>query len=302
MLIVRHHNLKDFMKLLALGFLFILSTGAVYSDNHEVIQLWPHDVPGEPTAKAPPKISDNRIGNTTRINKVTDPALVVYEANPATKNGAAIIISPGGGYSILAIDKEGYEIAEWLSDLGYTAFVLQYRVPKNQEGALQDVLRAIRYVRGTQDRWDIKTTKIGVLGFSAGGSLSARASCRFTETLYNPVDQFDNLSARPDFCVLIYPAYLDRGPNHTLTPELQVDSTTPPMFIFVAADDKYAPSSLVLSSALQLKKVPFELHILPKGGHGFGMRKGNHAAETWPKLCEEWMKLTVLNQESRTSE
>lgn len=275
---------------------YILSLFALqHAESHDIIPLWPGDVPGESEAKAPPVISDNARGNAICIGKVTDPALVVYEANPATRNGAAVIICPGGGYGTLAIDKEGYEVAEWLSQLGYTAFVLQYRVPKNQDGALQDALRAIRYVRGTHEKWNIKTDMIGILGFSAGGSLSARASTQYTEERYAPVDQFDTQSARPNFSVLIYPAYLDQGTNHSLTPELKVTSETPPMFIFVAADDQYANSSLVMGSALRTAKVPLELHILPRGGHGFGMRKGNHAAETWPKLCEQWMQRTVFH-------
>jgi acetyl esterase/lipase len=283
------------MKILALFVLWLFSHNAVYSQDHELIELWPEQVPGQTEAKAPPVISGNDRGNVTRLEKVTNPALVVYEAEPALRNGAAVIICPGGGYSILAIDKEGYEVAEWLSGLGYTAFVLQYRVPKNKTGALQDAQRAIRYVRGMSAQWKLETNKIGLLGFSAGGSLSARASTQYLEQLYDPIDQYDRLPARPDFSVLIYPAYLDLGVNLSITPYLFVDQPTPPMFLFVAADDPYANSSLVMSAALRAKKIPFELHILPAGGHGFGMRPGNRAAESWPTYCEEWLELTVLN-------
>lgn len=283
------------MKILALYILTMFVLQQAHANSHDIIPLWPNDVPGENEAKAPPVVSDNAKDDVIRIGKVTDPALVVYEANPATKNGAAVIICPGGGYGILAIDKEGYEVAEWLSQLGYTAFVLQYRVPQKKDGALQDALRAIRTVRGMHQKWDIEIDKIGILGFSAGGSLSARGSTRYSEALYTPVDKFDRQSARPDFAVLIYPAYLDQGTNHSLTPELKVTGETPPMFLFVAADDKYSNSSLVMSSALRTAKVPFELHILPHGGHGFGMRKGNYAAETWPNLCELWMQRTVFD-------
>lgn len=279
-------------QIIALLLLF-LTCNAAHANDHEIIHLWPKEVPGQSEAKGAPVISDKK-GDVTRISKVTNPALVVYEADPKLKNGAGIIICPGGGYGILAIDKEGYEIAEWLSNLGYTAFVLQYRVPKNKTGALQDAQRAIRHVRGTSKERGIDASKIGILGFSAGGSLSARASTRALETLYEPVDQWDQLSARPDFAVLIYPAYLDQGPDHSLTPELKITKDTPPMFLFVAADDKYANSSLVMSASLRTKKVPFELHVLPHGGHGYGMRPGKRSAETWPKLCEEWLKLTVF--------
>ena len=184
--------------------------------------------------------------------------------------------------------------------MGYTAFVLQYRVPDNKKWALQDAQKAIRCVRGAAAKRGIQANNIGILGFSAGGSLSARASTRYLETLYKAVDSFDSLSARPDFAVLIYPAYLDQGVDHSLTPELKVDEKTPPTFMFVAGDDNFANSSLVMSSALKAKQVSFELHIVPEGGHGFGMRPGNRAAETWPTLCEKWMQQTALKEKAST--
>ncbi|MDA9317230.1 alpha/beta hydrolase [Puniceicoccaceae bacterium] len=282
--------MRQFIQLL----LSVLVSCSAYAKDREFIELWHKDVPGQSEAKAASVISKNNRGNVTRIEKVTNPGLIIYEADPKVKNGAAVIICPGGGYSILAVDLEGYEIAEWFSKLGYTAFVLHYRVPKNREGALQDAQRAIRYVRGTCKERRIDASKIGILGFSAGGSLSARASTRHLETLYDPIDQWDQISARPDFAVLIYPAYLDQGPNHSLTPELKITKDTPPMFIFVAANDPYANSSLVMSTSLRTMEIPYELHVLPEGGHGFGMRSGKRAAETWPKLCEEWLKLTVF--------
>lgn len=283
------------MKTAILTLLCLLVSSIGYSQvDREILYLWPNAVPGEAESKAPPEISKNRRGGVTRLSKVTNPALVVYEPSPESRNGAAVIVCPGGGYGILAIDHEGYEVAKWLSECGYTAFVLQYRVPQKKSGALQDAQRAIRTVRGMSERWGLDTNKVGMLGFSAGGSLSARASTRYQEVLYDPIDALDGLSARPDFSVLIYPAYLDQGANHTLTPELHVNAKTPPMFLFVAADDQYANSSLVMSSALRAAKVPFELHVLPEGGHGYGMRAGHRAAETWPKLCEEWLKVTVL--------
>jgi acetyl esterase/lipase len=226
----------------------------------------------------------------TRLTDITDPLLVVYRADEQKNNRGAVIICPGGGYSILAIDKEGYEIAGWLNRLGYTAFVLQYRVPKKQHGALQDIQRAIRVVRSRSSEWDIDPNKLGVLGFSAGGSLCARASTRYDDITYEAVDDADHNSARPDFAVLIYPAYLDRGHNRTLTPELRVDRNTPPMFLFATHDDRHGNSTLVMAHALSDKNVPVEVHLLPIGGHGYGLRPGNRAAETWPKLLEAWME------------
>lgn len=280
------------MKFLIFLIQWAVMIGLLQAEDRELIRLWPDDVPGEEKPKAPPVISDQRRGNVTRLAQVTDPALVVFEANPATKKNVALIICPGGAYNILAIDKEGYEAGEWLSQLGYTAFVLQYRVPKNPEGALQDAQRAIRCVRGMQHKWGIK--KIGFMGFSAGGSLSARLTSRYAEELYEPVDEHDRLSARPDFLALIYAAYLDQGKKNTLTPELKINKGWPPVFLFVSANDRHANSSLVMGSSLREKKVPFELHIFPKGGHGYGLRSGLRAAEEWPKLCQAWMEVAVL--------
>lgn len=277
--------MRSHISTLFLVFFFLNS----FSQNKEIIHLWPGQVPGETEEKHVPVISENNSGNVQRISSVTDPALVIYPANESNNNGSGIIICPGGGYSKLAVDKEGYEIAEWLNSLGFSAFVLQYRVPKKQKGALQDIQRAIRIVRDKATIWDLNSNKLGVMGFSAGGSLSARASTMYDEKTYAKIDEKDELSCRPDFAMLIYPAYLDRGENRTLTPELKVNKETPPTFVFQTADDRLANSALVYTQALRDSKVPVELHLLPKGGHGYGMRPGNIAAETWPGLAEKWL-------------
>lgn len=221
---------------------------------------------------------------------MTDPIITVYKPEASKNNGVGIVICPGGGYYILAIDLEGEEIAKWLSELGYTAFVLQYRVPKKQEGALMDAQRALRIVRADAKKWNVDPNKVGIMGFSAGGSLSARTSTRYNDKTYEPVDKYDKVSCKPNFTALIYPAYLDKGENRSLTPELKVDSLTSPMFIFQTADDKLGNSALVMAQALRDAKVDVELHLLAKGGHGYGLRQGNTAAETWPALMEEWLK------------
>ena len=277
-------------------FVFLMFMGSS-AQQKVIIKLWPGAVPGETEAKHEPVVTDNKSGNVTRITDITDPAMIVFPASTDNNNGAGVVVCPGGGYSILAIDKEGYEIAEWLNKLGFTAAVLQYRVPKKQEGALQDVQRAIRIMRSKASKWNLNPDKLGVMGFSAGGSLSARASTLYDEKIYPKVDEKDDLSCKPDFALLIYPAYLDQGENRSLTPELKVNKNTPPTFIFQAADDRLANSSLVYASALRDADVPVELHLVPKGGHGFGMRPGNEAAETWPGLAEKWLKkvITLLN-------
>jgi acetyl esterase/lipase len=188
-----------------------------FSQKNDLIYLWPGKVPGEAKEKLPPVIEANQNDNIIRYSEVTNPALEVFLPDHTKNNGAAVVVCPGGGYSILAYDLEGTEIAAWLNKLGFTAFVLQYRIPQKKEGALQDVQRALRVIRNDSKKWNLNPDKIGVMGFSAGGSLSARASTLFNKKTYPPSDKADSLSCRPSFTMLIYPAYLDEGQNNTLT-------------------------------------------------------------------------------------
>lgn len=276
-----------------LGILFImLGLNTAISAQQQTIHLWPGTVPGEPAAKQMAQVTADGSNNVKRLTDVTDPLLEVFPAPANNNNGVGIIICPGGGYNILAINLEGYEVAAWLNKLGYTAFVLQYRVPKKEAGALQDAQRAIRIVRSRAAEWRLQPDKIGLMGFSAGGSLTARAATLYNVNAYTPFDKADSLSARPAFGILVYPAYLDKGENRTLTPELKPDSQTPPMFIFATSDDSYGNSALVMAGALRDAKATAELHFYAKGGHGYGLRPGNPAAEVWPGLLEKWLKTT----------
>ena len=265
-------------------FIFLLYTEN-YSQVTDTIYLWTGSVPGEKGPKHGPVQTPDTSRGVTRLTDVTDPALLVFKPETSVNNGSSIIICPGGGYRILAIDIEGSEIAKWLNKLGFTAYVLQYRVPDKKQEALYDIQRAVRLVRNRT-----KTGKTGVLGFSAGGSLCARACTLYNRETYPETEPVDSISCRPDFAVLIYPAYLDQGEDRSLTPELKVDKNTPPMFIFGTADDKYGNSSLVMAGALRDNEVPVELHFLSFGGHGYGLRPGNAAAETWPRLAAIWLK------------
>lgn len=274
--------------------LLLLCGMNVMAQPPHTLELWPEKVPGSVKEKANPV--KNAIANDgiLRITEITNPTLEVIEPVGVRKD-VGVIVCPGGGYGILAYNLEGTEIAQWLAKQGITAFVLAYRVPQQREGALQDVQRAIRVARAKYG-----LDKVGVIGFSAGGSLSARAATRFNEDLYPKVDAADEKSARPDFAMLIYPAYLDEGINHTLTPELSISSKTPPIFLFATADDTYCNSSLVMTQALRNQKVPVELHVMPTGGHGYGLREG--AGLQWPPLAEEWLKkiLQCLVRERQT--
>ncbi len=253
------------------------------------IYLWPGKVPDEAKVKLAPVTAVSENDNIIRIAEVTNPAMHVFLPEQSVRNGAGVIVCPGGGYHILAWDLEGTEVAAWLNKKGYAAFVLQYRIPDKKAGALQDVQRAVRIIKQDAVKFGIDPNKIGVMGFSAGGSLAARASTNFNRQTYSPVDKADSLSCRPSFAMLIYPAYLDQGPEFSLTPELKLSSDVPPIFIFQTSDDQYGNSALVMAQAMRNAKLTVELHLLPDGGHGYGLRPGNVAAETWPALAEKWL-------------
>ena len=226
--------------------------------------IWPDKRPAEVVLKKGKMKQTMGEDDILRIQQMPVPTLQKFPVVKSPK-GKVVIVCPGGGYQILAVNHEGTEIAQWLNALGYTAYVLRYRVPDNREGALQDVQRAIRIARAENPG-----KQVGVMGFSAGASLTARAATRFQ--------------------LPIYPAYMDEGEHHTLTPELTITEQTPPFFVFQTADDRYGNSALVISQALRNHKIPVQLHIYEKGGHGYGLRANlAEAASKWPKLMEEWL-------------
>lgn len=246
--------------------------------------IWPDKRPAEVTLKKGRMKQEMGDDGILRIQQMPVPTLQKFPVVKSPK-GKVVIVCPGGGYQILAVNHEGTEIAQWLNALGYTAYVLRYRVPDNREGALQDVQRAIRIARAENPG-----KQVGVMGFSAGASLTARAATRSQLPSYTATDETDTQSARPDFAALIYPAYMDEGEHHTLTPELTITEQTPPFFVFQTADDRYGNSALVISQALRNHKIPVQLHIYEKGGHGYGLRANlAEAASKWPKLMEEWL-------------
>lgn len=246
--------------------------------------IWPDKRPAEVMLKKGRMKQEMGDDGILRIQQMPVPTLQKFPVVKSPK-GKVVIVCPGGGYQILAVNHEGTEIAQWLNALGYTAYVLRYRVPDNREGALQDVQRAIRIARAENPG-----KQVGVMGFSAGASLTARAATRFQLPSYTATDETDTQSARPDFAALIYPAYMDEGEHHTLTPELTITEQTPPFFVFQTADDRYGNSALVISQALRNHKIPVQLHIYEKGGHGYGLRANlAEAASKWPKLMEEWL-------------
>jgi len=271
---------------------FLITTLSVRAQTKTY--LWPGAVPGETEAKHEPVLAANQSGNVRRTTNVTNPAILAFQPQASLSNGYSVVICPGGGYETLATDKEGSEIAQWFNKMGYTAFVLEYRTPLKRLGALQDLERAMRVIKGNAAKWKIDPDKVGVIGFSAGADMAAKLSTQYEANAYTPVDELDKLPIKPAFAMIIYPGYLNDGPGKTLTPELsKMDANTPTTFVFQAADDGSGGSSTAYALALQKAKSPVEFHLVPKGGHGYGMRAGNPAAEAWPAYAETWLKVNV---------
>lgn len=247
--------------------------------------IWLEKMPGSTKSERQEPTWEVRLNDGTAFTRVYNPTLEAFLPVSGTSNGKAVIVCPGGGYAMLAYQKEGQEVAQWLARQGYNAYVLAYRVPDNRTGALQDLQRAIRALRS------LGATEVGVIGFSAGAHLACRAATSGEKASYSVIDEnIDTLSCVPDFGMLIYPAYLADGEKQTLSPSLKVTPQTPPLFVFGTQDDvRYSgPSCKTILKAMQEASAPIELHYLPKGGHGYGMRHG--AGLIWPQLAETWLK------------
>jgi acetyl esterase/lipase len=272
----------------------------------KVIELWPGRPPGETGDIGEEhdltKPSDGLIAGKPliRLGNVSKPTLTVYKPSAANDTGAAVLVCPGGGYQILAMDLEGTEVCDWLNSVGVTGVLLKYRVPKRagldkHVAALQDAQRAMGMLRARSQEMGISPERIGVLGFSAGGHLAAAVSNTALRS-YPVVDDADAVSCRPDFTVLIYPAYLTvKEENDKLAPELKVSTNTPPTFIAMAEDDPIrVETALFYTLALKNAQVPVELHIYPSGAHGYGLRASTNLVTTWPKRAEDWLRSRSL--------
>lgn len=261
------------------------------------LPLWKGEVPGEKDQQVgEEKAEDKNKDGIVRISNVSKPMLTVYPAPADKANGAAVIVAPGGGYGILASSHEGTEVCEWLNDLGVTAILLKYRVPrrKNLEkhhAPMQDAQRAVSMVRSKAAEWKIDPKRIGFLGFSAGGHLTATVLTSDGSVSF-PQEEVDQHSAIPDFGLLIYPAYLksEEDPNK-LVPEVSVDKDTPPSFVVIAhGDSRFVEGAALYYLAMQRAKRQCELHIYGKGGHGYGMKEIPERVGEWTRQAAGWMK------------
>ena len=255
------------------------------------MNLWPDRIrqPGERELPVNQK-------NVLRITDVSSPSMTVYPAPGTNPPAPAVMVCPGGGYGVLAINLEGTEVAEWLNSIGFTAVVLKYTVPKNRDGALQDAQRAMGLIRLHSKEWNIDPARLGVMGFSAGGHLSARLSNTFETRSYPPVDEADRRSCRPDFTMLIYPAYLG-DETYKLAEEIVVTTNTPPAFIVQTQDDNpHINSSITYYLALKKQNVPAEIHLFSSGGHGYGLRPSEKPVSRWPELGTQWLQKNISNR------
>ena len=281
--------------------------------GHLTLPLWPNGAPGTSPNPVPEvdttTAKDNLIAGKPliRLGNVSSPTLTLY--TPHYKNtGAAVVVFPGGGYRILAIDLEGTEVCDWLNSAGITCVLVKYRVPDSgpypkSSAALQDAQRALGIVRSHVTEWHIDPKRIGVLGFSAGAHLAAALSTHFDQRLYDKVDAVDGLSCRPDFAVIVYPGYLSLAEkNFAPNPDIPVANQTPPSFIVQAEDDPvHVENAVVYFLALKNAKVPAELHIYAEGGHGYGLRRTTLPVTTWPLSVETWLHTLHILSDSAGS-
>jgi len=287
---------------IALALIIVPETAAA-SEPSKVINLWSGTAPGDKAdigeEHDTTKPKDNLVAGRSviRLGNVSNPSISIYRPSEGKATGAAVLVCPGGGYNILAMDLEGTEVCDWLNSNGITGILLKYRVPKRagrekHTAALQDAQRALGLVRHEAKELGLDPKRIGVLGFSAGGHLAAALSNNYKERTYPNVDEADGVSCRPDFTFLIYPAYLTvKEDNDKAAPELNVTSNTPPTFIAMTEDDPVrVESALFYAAALRKVNVPFELHVYPTGGHGYGLRPSKDLVTSWPLRALEWFE------------
>jgi acetyl esterase/lipase len=292
-----------------------LGGGAVWADvwqpspGHTQIPIWPGAAPDAKPMPGPEKAGQTTslVGGKhwTWVANVSRPTMTVY--SPTGKNtGAAVVVLPGGGFEVLAINLEGFEICDWLTSKGITCVLLKYRVPSEPYNwqchcrtdnrvvptrSLEDVQRTMGLVRLHAKEWHIDPHKVGVMGFSAGGYLAAEISTKYRQRLYAPIDDADKESARPDFAVLAYPGHLATDTD-TLNPNVPVTADTPPTFLVQAENDEVdgVDQALVYFTALAKAGAPAEMHLYAQGGHAFGLRPTQFPITGWPRLVEAWLR------------
>jgi acetyl esterase/lipase len=282
---------------------------ALGADSPLVVEIWPGKVPdenggiGAEKFLMSPALERKQVEVTvpTRmISNVTKPTLTIYRPAKDKDTGTAVLICPGGGYWNLYWELEGEEVAAWLNSLGVTGIILKYRVPRRPDEIkgeparrpLQDAQRAVRLVRSKAREWGINPKGIGMAGFSAGGHLAVATATSFDQRTYEPVDDTDKISGRPDFAIGVYSGYLKAKDKDEIAPGLRIPEGTPPIFLAHGGDDIVSPPehSVVMYLALKRAGVPAELHIYASATHDFGVRASDHPYATWTDSCAKWLR------------
>lgn len=290
-----------------------ISTALLSAASPQIFPLWPGTPPG-PAAKVEgaerdlTKPDDKLIAGRRiiKLGHVSTPQMHVYLPEKTKANGGAVLVCPGGGFSILAWDLEGTEVAEWLNSLGFAAIVVKYRVPTREHGdtlneqgnaplkvigPVMDAQRAMSLTRSKAAEWSLDPHRIGIMGFSAGGETAGITAILRDERLYPKVDAADEQSCAPSFALPIYPGGFYDKETGGLKPHIKITKETPPMFFAMAQDDHVnSLNCTVLYTALTQAKVPAELHLFTSGGHGYGLRATDEPVTRWPELAALWLR------------
>ncbi len=295
------------------SWLFLISCSclagpAIAADKPLVVELWPGRVPnetgdmGEEKFLMSPKLDHKQVevtDSTRMVTNVSRPTITIYRPAKDKDTGTAMLICPGGGYWNLYWQLEGEEVAAWLNSLGVTGIILKYRVPRRPDEPkgeparrpLQDAQRAVSLVRSKAGEWGIGPRRIGIVGFSAGGHLALATATGFEKRTYEPVDDADQESCRPDFAVLCYSGYLKAKDKDVPAPGLRIPAGTPPIFLAHGGDDIISDPAHSVVAYLALKRagIPAELHIYATAAHDFGVRPSDHPCSTWTQSCARWL-------------
>ncbi|HMC10488.1 MAG TPA: alpha/beta hydrolase [Pirellulaceae bacterium] len=274
-----------------------------------VVELWPGKVPdendniGAEYVRMSPKSERKQVEvfePTRMVTNVTKPSISIFRPDKDKETGTAMLICPGGGYWNLYWQLEGEEVAAWLNSIGVTGIVLKYRVPRRPDEPrgeparrpLQDAQRAVSLLRSRASEWNIDPQRIGMIGFSAGGHLAIATATSFDQRTYEPIDDIDKISCRPNFAIPVYSGYLKAKDKDELAPGLRVPAETPPVFLVHGSDDIVSPPehSVFMYLALKRAGVPAELHIYASTTHDFGVRASDRPYSTWTDSCAKWLR------------
>lgn len=300
------------MRFTSMGLLFIgmcVAGPAVGADKPMVVEVWPGPAPeetgtiGEEKVRMSPKLDRKQVEvteSTRLVTNVTKPTIMIYRPAKDKDTGTAVLICPGGGYWDLYWQLEGEEVAAWLNSIGATGIILKYRVPRRPDEVkgeparrpLQDAQRAVSLVRSKAGEWGIHPQQIGMVGFSAGGHLAIATATSFDRRTYEPVDDVDKISCRPDFAIGVYSGYLKAKDKDEIAPGLRIPAGTPPVFLAHGGDDIISPPEHSVLMYLALKKagIPAELHVYGTAAHDFGVRVSDHPCSTWTQACAAWLR------------